>query len=203
MPPGSEEDSLLRSPVVTIPGRGDLAPPHRHRQIGRWLVSTLVVVLLAGGGYFAYLGLTGSSSSAGSLLPLCPKPEPSSQAQNPGPLRLTVKNATLRNGLAATVSAELKKRGFTVTSIGNTVLMGKGVATVRYSRDRKLVADKVAAQIVGSSLVPFGGHGKVELDLGPQFHALTSRAKAEADYLRRLPTTTPTPTPTESCRARG
>jgi len=168
-------------------------------------VTTVVVALLAGGGYFAYLGLSGSSSPSGAALPLCPKQQSTAQAQNPGPLRLTVKNATLRNGLAARVSKALKKRGFTVTSIGNTVLMGKGVATVRYSHDRKLVADKVAAQVVGATMVPFGGHGKVELDLGPQFHSLTTPAKAEAAYLRRLPTTTPTPQPTatESCRARG
>jgi hypothetical protein len=113
-----------------------------------------------------------------------------------------VTNGTERNGLAAAVSAELKKRGFHVISIGNTALMSTGVATVRYSKDRRFVADRVAAEIKGSILVPAGGHGVVELDLGPSFRRLASLGDARAALTKLLPKTTPTPTPTTSCRAR-
>jgi LytR cell envelope-related transcriptional attenuator len=188
---------------VTIPGLGDLAPPHRHVPVGRWLVTVLVVALLAGGGYAAFLGLSGGSHSSASQLPLCPPPSKSPVALKPGPLRLTVKNGTERNGLAASVQIDLENRGFKVTSIGNTVLMKKGVATVRYSADRRLVADKVAAQIKGAILVLAGGHGVVELDLGPKFHALATPKQAKAAYRRLLPQTTPAPTPSTSCRPRS
>jgi len=174
--------------------------------IGRWVVTLLVVVLLAGGGYFAFLGLSGSSSkSPSSSLPLCPTGSTAAHAPNPGPLRLTIKNATTRNGLAASVSAMLKKRGFHVISIGNTVLMNHGVAAVRYSANRRLVADMVAAQFAGATLVPAGGHGVVELDLGPGFRTLVSPAAAEAAYLRLSPHASPSPTPTAtgSCRPRA
>jgi len=174
--------------------------------IGRWLVGLLVVVLLAAGGYFAFLGLSGGSSkSNGSTLPLCPVGSTAVHAPNPGPLRLTVKNATLRNGLAALVRTQLRKRGFHVISIGNTVLMKHGVAAVRYSADRRLVADKVAAQFAGATLLPAGGHGVVELDLGPGYRALVSPAVAAAAYLRLSPHASPSPTPTAtgSCRPRA
>jgi hypothetical protein len=190
---------------VTIPGLGDLSPPRRQLPIGRWVVTVVVLLLLAGGGYAAYLGLSGgSSNSTASQLPLCSVPTGSTSlpASSREPLRLTVKNATERNGLAASVSAQLNKRGFHVISIGNTALMTTGVATVRYSKDRRLVADRVAAEVRGAILVVAGGHGVVELDLGPQFRALSTPAKARLAYLRLVPTAAPSPTPTTSCRPR-
>jgi LytR cell envelope-related transcriptional attenuator len=171
----------------------------------RWLVTLLVLVLLVGGGYAAFLGLSGrsASTSAASKLPLCPVPTTRALPRSPGPLRLTVNNATVRNGLAAAVAADLTRRGFHVLSVGNTVLMTRGVATVRYSKDRRLVADRVAAQIKGSIMVPAGGRGVVELDLGPQFRALATAAQAQRAYLRSLPRASATATPTGSCRPRG
>ena len=60
---------------MTIPGRGDLSPPRRQSSLGRWLVTVLVLALLAGGGYAAFLGLSGgSSNSSAPPLPLCPLP---------------------------------------------------------------------------------------------------------------------------------
>jgi hypothetical protein len=186
---------------VTIPGLGDLSPPHRHAPIGRWLVTILVFALLAGGGYAAFLGLTGGSSGASaSKLPLCPLPTKLAAPPAAGPLRLTVKNATERNGLAARVAAELTNRAFHVLSVGNAVKISSNVATVRYSPDRRAVADKVAAQIQGSTLVDVGGHGVVELDLGMKFHALATPLEAKVAYLRLLPHPAVTPTASPTCR---
>jgi hypothetical protein len=186
---------------VTIPGLGDLSPPHRHAPIGRWFVTILVLALLAGGGYAAFLGLTGGSSSpSASKLPLCPLPTKLPAPPADGPLRLTVKNATERNGLAASVAAQLTHRGFHVISIGNALELGSNVATVRYSPDRRTVADRVAAQINDSTLVAVGGHGVVELDIGPKFHALATPLAARLAYLRLLPHTAVTPTASPTCR---
>jgi hypothetical protein len=188
---------------VTIPGLGDLSPPHRHAPVARWLVSLLVLGLLAGGGYAAFLGLSGGSSdSATSQLPLCPAQPKLTATKNPGPLRLIVDNATQRDGLAAEVAADLENRGFHVLKIGNTTSPIKGVARVRYSADRRLVADKVAAEIKGATMVAAAGHGVVELDLGPKYHALASPKQARIAYQRAV-RPTPTPTPTGGCRPRG
>jgi hypothetical protein len=135
-----------------------------------------------------------------SKLPLCPLPTNLPAPPAAGPLRLTVKNATERNGLAASVAAQLTHRAFHVISVGNAVQISSNVATVRYSRDRRLVADKVAAQIKGSTLVEVGGHGVVELDIGTKFQALASPLAAKAAYLRLLPHPAVTPTASPTCR---
>jgi LytR cell envelope-related transcriptional attenuator len=170
-------------------------------------VTALVLALLAGGGYAAFLGLSGGSSNSGAAtLPLCPLPTAppvSQQTARPGPLRLTVENATERDGLAAEVAADLQTRGFHVLSIGNAVLLHKGVAVVRYSPDRLLVADRVAAQFKGATLLAVGGHGVVELDVGPKFKALATPAQARLAYLKLQTPVTPAPTSSESCRPRA
>jgi hypothetical protein len=82
--------------------------------------------------------------------------------------------------------------------------MGKGIATVRYSPNRKLEAQRLAAQIANSTLVPVGGHGVVELDIDSKFRVLASRRAARA--AERLAVigspahTSPTPTPSPTCR---
>jgi hypothetical protein len=189
---------------VTLPGLGDLAPPHRHVPVGRWVLTVLVVVLLAGGGYAAFLGLSGGSSKSSSGLPFCPVTTHVPATKSAGPLRLTIKNATEREGLAAAVRTQLRKRGFRVISIGNAAeLMSSGVAKVRYSADRRLVADHVAAQIKGgATLVPAGGHGVVALYLGPKFSRLATLLQARLAYLRLVPSPTASPVPTTSCRPR-
>jgi LytR cell envelope-related transcriptional attenuator len=170
--------------------------------VTRWVVTVLVLALLVGGGYAAFVGLTGGSSTSGaSKLPLCP-PAPSA-AQPTSPLRLTVENATTRNGLAAAVASDLHRRGFHVTSVGNTTLMTKGVAIVRYSPNRRLVADRVAAQIPGARTLLAGGHGVVELDLGPGFRALASPAQAQHAYLALAPKPTASPAAGRGCRPRA
>jgi hypothetical protein len=164
---------------VTIPGRGDLVPRRHRAPLTRWLVTALVVLLLGAGGYFAFLGLSSGSSSDKPVATSssCPKPTV------PGPaaldaVHLRVDNATLRNGLAARVSGELKKRGFHVSQIGNTTT-GTGVAAVRYSHGLLLEAQAVADQIKGAVLAKTSVPG-VELDVGPKFHTLLSPAAATA-----------------------
>jgi len=177
--------------------------------VGRWLTVALVIALLVGGGYAAFLGLTGgSANSAASNLPACSRlshlPKLPKSLTRTQQFKVTVDNATLRTGLAARVAAELKHRGFPIGAIGNTPTTGKGIATVRYSPNRKVEAQLLAAQIANSTTVAVGGRGVVELDIDPKFRVLASRGAARAAerlaILGSLPHTSPTPTPSPTCR---
>jgi hypothetical protein len=167
----------------------------------RWVVGGLVLLLLAAGGYAAVLGLTGGGSKPKVLsLPVCALPTvlPTPSTVLPaGSVRVTVKNATLRTGLARTVANELKNRGFHIATVGNTLtMMQSGVATVRYGgAAHRLGALDVAAQIPGATVVA-AKTGAIELDLGPDFKHLATQRDAHIAYVRSLPAPTPTPTPT-------
>jgi LytR cell envelope-related transcriptional attenuator len=151
-------------------------------------VTALVVVLLGAGGYFAFLGLSGGSSQNKPVaLPSrpCVSPVVVVPPVVPSKVHVVVRNATNQAGLAAQVSTELKQRGFHVPQIGNTVSLGTGVATVRYSRGRLAEAQAVADQIKGATLVKTALAG-VELDIGPKFQALLSPAAAKATRVALL-----------------
>jgi hypothetical protein len=193
---------------VTIPGRGDLAPPHRHVPLGRYVTVVLVLALLGGGAYAAYRGLSGgSSSNAAAKLPLCPKSAKPGHAARPPSIpqsKVTVYNASLITGLATEVAAGLKQRGFRIGQIGNAAKVGKGVATVRYSADRKLEATQLGTEITGSTLIQVSGAHVVELDINPKFTALAGKRAAANAFqvaVRTQHLITPTPTPTPTCRS--
>jgi LytR cell envelope-related transcriptional attenuator len=196
---------------VTVPGRGDLSPPHRQSPIGRWLVTAVVLALLVGGGYAVFLGLTGSSSpsssaaNSGGQLSACRNVTTTGPAK-PSSVQLVVLNGTVRVGLAAQVAATLRRRGFHISSVGNTVRLTTGVATIRYPAGKLREAQAVSDQIAGATLTR--GHGKqVELAIGSQFKALLSPAKAAAARHHLVvvgvtrPGSTPTPTPRATCSA--
>jgi hypothetical protein len=192
---------------VTIPGRGDLSPPHRHVPIGRYLTILVVLALVAGAGYAGYRGLhRGTSDRPGAKLALCPKASVTPTKAAPGP-KVDVLNASLVTGLATEVAHELRHRGLRVGSVGNAAAVGKGVATVRYSADRTLWGLHLAAEIPGAKSLPVAGHGVLELDLNPKFTALASKRAAAAAFRRavasaHLATPSPTPTPSPTCRPR-
>jgi hypothetical protein len=144
-------------------------------------VTALVVVLLGAGGYFAFLGLSGGSSPN---KPVASRSSPCVSRVTVAPpvaaakVHVAVYNATLRNGLAAQISGELKNRGFHISQIGNTPTTGTGIAAIRYSHGHLLEAQTVADQIKGATLVKTTIPG-VELDIGPKFRALLSPAAAK------------------------
>jgi hypothetical protein len=191
---------------VTILGRGDLAPQHRQTPLVRWLITGLVLLLLAAGGYAAFLGLTGSSTPKKPVvtaLPTCAVrkiPGPS----DPHQVHLIVLNATLTSGLAAQVSTDLKKRGFHVSKVGNTPKLGKGIATIRYGSGHQLQAQSLADQIRGATLV-LGPSAQLELDIGPNFHGLATAAQARSARSQFVATqaasASPSPTPVTSATA--
>jgi LytR cell envelope-related transcriptional attenuator len=185
---------------VTIPGRGDLVPRRHQTRVWRWFVTALVLVLLGAGGYFAYLGLTGGSTTNDSAAKPSPCRTPTVTALvAASKVHLVVRNATERTGLAAGVAAQLRQRGFHITEVGNTQAIGTGVAKVRYGHGRRLEAQAVAVQIRGAKLVK-AKVPEVELDIGPKFRALLTPAGVRAAQAHLMATEAaalaPTPNPT-------
>lgn len=205
-----EDDSLLRSVAVTIPGRGDLSPRHRHRPLSRYVLVLVVVALLAGGGYAGYRGLEGSSS-AGSPAPTdtCRPSTGRSLFAPAGQVRLTILNASLHTGLAASVESAMRKRGFHVAGIGNAARLGRDVATIRYSPDELRASRTVAAEIPGEATIkPVPGHHVLVLDLGTHFRTLQSVRAARATERRRdaaasAAARSASPSPSASCTPRS
>jgi hypothetical protein len=193
---------------VTILGRGDLSPRRRHRSVGRYVTVVLVLAVLAGGGYAAYVGFIQGSSTASTPtapLALCPKPTTTVLFAPPHKVRLAVLNASLHTGLAAEVRTELRHRGFHVTQIGNAMRVGHDVATIRYSPDERREYRSVAAQIPGeATILPVSGRHILELDLGVHFRQLQSVAAARATERRLVAgsVTSASASPSPSCRAR-
>jgi hypothetical protein len=189
---------------VTILGRGDLAPPRRRRSPGRYVSIVVVVALLAGGGYAAYRGLTQDSAPADAAshkLPRCPKPAVTSAFAPPRQVHLAVYNASLQTGLAASLRAQLRNRGFHVTQIGNALKVGHDVAVVRYSADEQRESLAVMAQVAGASRQQVAGTHHLELDVGLKFAQLRSAAAVRG--FERSHATAPSPSPSSSCRARA
>jgi hypothetical protein len=169
----------------------------------------VVLALLAGGGYAAYRGLSGGSGSdVAAKLPLCAKStktQPSRVPRAPES-KVTIFNASLITGLAAQVAGELKHRNFPVGQIGNAAKVGKGVATIRYSADRKVEAARLAAAVPGATMVQVSGSHVVELDINPKFTALASKSAAAKAFrlaVVQQHLATPSPTPTPTCRPRS
>lgn len=193
---------------MTIPGRGDLAPPRHHSSTGRWLVALVVLAVLGGGGYAAYVELHGSSSgdaTAGQKLARCPKPSTAGMFAAPHDVRVTILNASLQTGLAATLGGRLHRRGFHITSIGNALHVVHGVAAIRYSADQLRASRTLAAQIPGTvPATEVAGHGVLDFEPGLGFQQLRSGAAATTLERQRVAAATPTPTasPSDSCRPR-
>jgi hypothetical protein len=183
---------------MTVPGRGDLSPPHRHLHWGRWLGAVLVIVVLAAGGYVAAAALrnnNGSSPPSAGHRP-CPTSSWSPPAED-GSVHMVVLNATSRSGLAATVAGELRRRGFHVNSVGNApALMAAGIARVGYGTGRLSEAQAVDTQISGATLVHDGRVAVVRLELGPAFHGLRTLEAARAARARLVAAR---PTPAATC----
>jgi hypothetical protein len=187
---------------VTIPGRGDLSPRRKHRDWRRRFAVAIVLALAAGGGYAGYRHFSGHSTRTVALLAPCPSVTPTPPAAQQA--RITIRNATLKTGLAAEVAHELRQRHFRIGKVGNTLFRGKGVATVQYSPDRMQSAQLVAAQFTGATMTEVAGSGVLELDIGPKYRSLAPVAQADAADRAILATAsaTPSPTPSPTCAPR-
>lgn len=104
-------------------------------------------------------------------------------------IRVRVLNATARNGLAASVAAELKRRGYGVTGIGNDSSTVTGPASVRYGPAGATAAKAVAALVPGSVAQPDRRTGAdVDLVLGDRFTQLAAAPTSAASASCTTPT---------------
>ena len=152
--------------MLTPTGMGGRARARRrHRRRGRSIKALIVLALLAGGGYGAWmsgwldpvaaLAGAGSEVSAASCRPSWPPLTPP-PALAPSEVTVNVFNATGRMGLAAEVATELRARGFVVATVSNDPLTRtvEGAAELRHSVPGDAAARTVAAQVQGATVAP-------------------------------------------------
>lgn len=180
---------------MTILGRGDLAPPRRHRRRTGVLIGVLAVALLGAGGYFGWRQLHSSGSSKATLAPICTTPTPSPSPVAASAVTIVLRNGTPQVGLAHRLADLLKGRGFKVASVGNTHSAVPGVAVVRYPPGQEGAAVAVAEQFPGATLSPnpAGVSGRVELDIGAGYRSLATTAQAAAARAHDQAAATPPP----------
>ena len=115
-------------------------------------------------------------------------------APTPGTTTVNVYNATQRRGLAAATAAQVRKRGFKVSTVANDPLQKtvKGPAEVRFGRVGAGRGALVLALVKGAkAVVDARTDGSVDLVLGNTFSALAPPAKT-------TPAAKATPKPTAS-----
>lgn len=89
------------------------------------------------------------------------------------PIKLRVLNATPREGLASSVAAELRKRGYTVTAVGNASTNVPGSAEVRHGAKGAPAAKVIAGTVAGATTKNDARAGTdADLVLGTKFRAL-------------------------------
>ena len=132
---------------------------------------------------------TGQSSSS------CARPSgTATKAVLPSPakVRVTVLNGNGRSGLAASVSRQLRARGFKIATYGNDEPVA-GVGEVRYTAAYASDATVVHAYFPGTVLVVRAGTPSgVTVSLGAKFKTMATRAQVKAALAKA--STAPAPT---------
>jgi hypothetical protein len=106
-------------------------------------------------------------------------------------IRIRVFNATTRNGLAASVAAQLRQRGYTVISVGNDdTSTVRGPAELRYGAAGSPAAKAVAGVVAGAASRPVPRAGSdVDLVLGNTFTRLAPPARQSPQAAASCPAT--------------
>lgn len=173
------------------------ATRRRRRQAASFAVVVLIVLgagVTAAGVYSGWWEwpLVGSADS-GTEKVGDPCPTPTVTAAAAKDVTVRVLNSTDRRGLAGAVAAELRKRGFDVSQVGNDAadVTVAEPAQVRHGPEAVPAARTVAAQIPGAVLVADGREGfVVDLSLGTAYQNL-----ATVEQAATLTTPVPGPSP--------
>jgi LytR cell envelope-related transcriptional attenuator len=180
---------------VTILGRGDLSPRRRPRRRGRKLLTLLVVVTLAAGGWFGWQALRGDDGANQATVRPCVQPThppaPASAAQ----VHVRVLNGTNRGGLAHEVALQLRARGFRLAGVGNNPRR-IALTTVEHPTAGLAAGEAVAEQLPAAQLQA-GDVKVVTLIVGRDYRRLASAQQAAqaraADTRRASPAPSPCP----------
>jgi len=169
----------------SVPGEPDevdsaerLAARRRTRLVRQRIVFALVVLVVLGAGTAGALSYTGRWNP-GKPVASAPAPSPSCSVAAPPPLlppaqvSVSVLNGTTRRGLAGTVAAELRTRGFVVTRTANAdTAAGPVTASVRYPVALLAQARTAAARVPGAQLAEDPALTGVEVVLGDGYAQL-------------------------------
>jgi len=169
-------------------------PRHIWRRLGAVL---LMLALLAGGTAAAWRFLVRESPNGEATTSSCPTPSTTvtQRPLRPTAVKLNVYNATRRDGLAARVAAELRRRGFDIRDVANDP-EGKrirGTAELRHGADGVRSVQLLRAYVPKAKVVSDDRVGTVvDVVLGRAFKELNTK-KQVRKALRRPPSPLPRP----------
>ena len=136
-------------------------------------------------------GATGTLTAAAPAQSCNPKGSPKFVLPLPRSVSVKVLNGSSRDGLASSVLADLKARGFktttadTVKDSGQLSTLSKEVAEVRYGASGRAAAERVAYYVPGSTMVRISrSDSSVDLVLGKSYAKLSPQATVNATISR-------------------
>jgi hypothetical protein len=159
----------------------------RSRRRRALITLGVVALMLFFAFWYAYSYYQDSNKAKAAPQPTCTA---TSTVKTPAQITVNVYNATDRAGLAAKTAADVRKRGFKVSTVSNDPLQRdvKVAAEVRYGPTGTSSSKLVLALVKGAKAVKDSRtDSSVDLVLGAKFTALTAPPKKPA---------TPAPTPT-------
>ncbi len=151
------------------------ASRERRRDLARVRAFAILLLLIGGGALAVWLTVrTDDRKHAAAPVPhACG----SSAAPVAATIHIRVLNATNHAGLAASVAAQLRVRGYTVIGVGNEAQAVPGPAELRYGPRGVATAGKVLAVVPGAARRPDHRAGAdVDLVLGNRFSRLAPAA---------------------------
>ncbi|KRF26411.1 MULTISPECIES: LytR C-terminal domain-containing protein [unclassified Phycicoccus] len=137
----------------------------------------VVALMLFFAFWYAYSYYQDSNKAKAAPAPTCTA---TSTVKTPAQVTVNVYNATERTGLAAKTAADVRKRGFKISTVSNDPLQRdvKGAAEVRYGPTGASSSKLVLALVKGAKAVKDSRtDSSVDLVLGAKFTALTPPPK--------------------------
>lgn len=156
------------------------ASPARRARRRRALITLGVVALLLFFAFWYAYSYIRDSDKAAVPSPTCTA---TSTALTPASVTVNVYNATERAGLAAKTASDVRKRGFTISTIANDPLQKPvaGIAEVRYGASGEAGSKLVLALVKGARAVKDARtDASVDLVLGTKFTALVPAPQTPA-----------------------
>ena len=180
-PPVPEQYVTGAVPIVEIEGGWEAVHRRRRRQTLTFLAGLAAVIVLGFVACLTYAGVVpwpfgGTVTVSQSV---CTR----SQPLPPKRIAVRVFNGSSRNGLASTVSAQLKSLGFVVKATGNDPLETKlrTPVEIRHGENGDVAAATMSAYVLGKvrDVQDDRQDATVDLVLGPAFSRLKNKAEVK------------------------
>jgi len=156
------------NPIGREPGRRVRQTVHRGRDPARVRALVLLAALVLISAIAVWLIVRSDARSETPAASPC-----GAKSGQANAIQLRVLNATSREGLAGSVATELRKRGYTVTGVGNASNSVPGSAEIRHGAKGAPAARVIAGTVAGATVKNDARAGTdVDLVLGTKFRAL-------------------------------